>query len=368
MSRYASVSSIEVLKSFRASLGTFAEVASGALDETSGEIRRTSTWLRTEQYGYWKKQLQLRNGQFVQAKLALNRKEVFDRAISGSASSCLDEKKALQKAEKRLREAEHKFGQVKAWSQKIEKEVSDYRATVQGLVRAIEVDIPNSRAKLDKMIDSLEAYIALAPPETLTAGSLETTGDMNFVWSDMTRPTIDNEQSSKIRSLRQKGEALRKMTPSSRVRNRLAIDSGLVDRIAIDSGLADWIAEVKFSDALRSYVLALPSERAKTRPSDRVVLTLTASRPDTIYLERMPAPKGDSGWYIGSDNKTESDNCVVACVVDLVKLCPSLAEILSLPIGYVVVTSVSDGAEVVLDSNGDVKWCTSDSENSASEG
>jgi hypothetical protein len=358
MSQYASVSSIEVLKSFRASLGTFAEVASGALDETSGEIRRTSTWLRTEQYGYWKKQLQLRNGQFVQAKLALNRKEVFDRAISGSASSCLDEKKALQKAEKRLREAEHKFGQVKAWSQKIEKEVSDYRATVQGLVRAIEVDIPNSRARLDKMIDSLEAYIALAPPETLTAGSLETTGDMNFVWSDVTRPTIDDEQSSKIRSLRQKGEALRKMTPSSRARNR----------IAIDSGLADWIAEVKFSDALRSYVLALPSERAKTRPSDRVVLTLTASRPDTIYLERMPATKGDSGWYIGSDNKTESDNCVVACVVDLVKLCPSLAEILSLPIGYVVVTSVSDGAELVLDSNGDVKWCTSDSDNSASEG
>ena len=45
------------------------------------------------------------------------------------------------------------------------------------------------------MIDSLEAYIALAPPETLTADSLETTGDMDFVWSDVTRPTIDDEQS-----------------------------------------------------------------------------------------------------------------------------------------------------------------------------
>ncbi len=196
MSQYASVSSIEVLKNFRASLGTFAKVASGALDETSGDIRRTSTWLRNDQYGYWKKQLQTRNGQFVQAKLALNRKEVFDRAISGSASSCVDEKKALQKAEKRLREAEHKFARVRAWSQRIEKEVSDYRTTVQGLVRAVEVDIPNSRAKLDKMIDSLEAYVALAPPETLTADSLETTGDMDFVWSDVKRPTIDDEQSS----------------------------------------------------------------------------------------------------------------------------------------------------------------------------
>jgi hypothetical protein len=212
MSQYASVSSIEVLKNFRASLGTFAEVASGVLDETSCDILRTSTWLRNDQYGYWKKQLQTRDGQFVQAKLALNRKEVFDRAISGSASSCLDEKKALQKAEKRLREAEHKFGRVKAWSQRIEKEVSDYRATVQRLVRAIEVDIPNSRAKLDKMIGSLEAYIALAPPETLTADSLETTGDMDFVWSDVTRPTIDDEQSPKTKSLRQEGEALRKMT------------------------------------------------------------------------------------------------------------------------------------------------------------
>jgi hypothetical protein len=43
--------------------------------------------------------------------------------------------------------------------------LSDYRGGTQRLVSAIEVDIPNARARLDKMVDSLEAYLALAPPE-----------------------------------------------------------------------------------------------------------------------------------------------------------------------------------------------------------
>jgi hypothetical protein len=50
---------------------------------------------------------------------------------------------------------------------RIEKELSDYRAATQGLSGAIDVDIPNARARLEKMAESLEAYVALAPPETV---------------------------------------------------------------------------------------------------------------------------------------------------------------------------------------------------------
>ena len=88
MSQYANVSSIEVLKDFRTSLAKFVQVASASLDETSGDIRRTCTWLQNDQYGYWKKQLQTRNELYVRAKLNLKRKEVFERSLSGSASSC----------------------------------------------------------------------------------------------------------------------------------------------------------------------------------------------------------------------------------------------------------------------------------------
>jgi len=165
MGQEARVSSIPALKEFRASLGTFAQIASASLEEASTGIQRTRQWLREDQYRFWKAQVQVRTERFVRAKLALKQRQVFDRTLAGTPSSCVDEKKALKVAEARLREAEYKLSQVKAWSQQIEREWSDYRAGTQRLVNVIEVEIPNARARLDKMIDSLEAYLALAPFE-----------------------------------------------------------------------------------------------------------------------------------------------------------------------------------------------------------
>jgi len=165
MGEQADVRSIPMLKELRASLGTFAEIAAVAIDEAGTDIQHTLRWLREDQYRHWEGQVRTRTEQFVQAKLALKRKQIFDRALSGTVSSCIDERKALKLAEARLQKAEHKFSRVKAWSLQIDKELSDYRSAVQKLVNAVEVEIPNARARLDKMIDSLEAYVALAPPE-----------------------------------------------------------------------------------------------------------------------------------------------------------------------------------------------------------
>jgi hypothetical protein len=165
MSQEARVSSVLVLKELRASLGTFAEIAALALEEASTEIQRTRRWLSEDQYRHWKAQVQVRSQRCARAKIALKQKEVFDRTLAGTPSSCVAERKALRMAETRLREAEQKFSRVKAWSQRIDKEMSDYRGATQRLMSAMEVEIPNARAKLDKMIDSLEAYLALAPPE-----------------------------------------------------------------------------------------------------------------------------------------------------------------------------------------------------------
>jgi soluble cytochrome b562 len=165
MSQEARINSVAVLRQLRASLNTFAEIAAVALDETSAGIQHTRQWLMEDRYRHWKTQVQARTDQYVQAKLTLKRKQIFDRALAGSPGSCIDEKKALRRAEERLQEAEHKFSRVKSWTLQIDKEMSDYRKGVQGLVQAVEVEIPNARAKLDKMIESLEAYLALAPPE-----------------------------------------------------------------------------------------------------------------------------------------------------------------------------------------------------------
>jgi hypothetical protein len=167
MSQEARVSSIPVLKQLRASLGTFAETAATAVEEASTEIQRTHQWLQEDRYRHWKKQVQTRGERLARAKIALKQKEVFDRTLGGTPSSCVDERKALKLAQGRLQEAEHKLRRVQAWSQRLEKEFSDYRGATQRLISAIEVDIPNARARLDNMIEALEEYLALAPPEGL---------------------------------------------------------------------------------------------------------------------------------------------------------------------------------------------------------
>jgi hypothetical protein len=165
MSQDARVNSVLVLKQLRAALGTFAETAAKALEEASTEIQRTRQWLQEDRYRHWKTQVQVRTERFARAKIALKQKQVFDRTLGGTPTSCVDERKALKIAEARLQEAEHKFRRIQAWNQRIEKESSDYRGATQRLSSAIEVDIPNARARLDSMIEALEAYLALAPPE-----------------------------------------------------------------------------------------------------------------------------------------------------------------------------------------------------------
>jgi len=213
MSQEARVDSILVLKQLRASLGTFAEIASAALDETSTEIQRTSRWLREDRYRHWRTQVQARTERFVRAKLALKQKQVFDRTLSGTPSSCVDEKKALKVAEERLREAEHKFSRVKAWSRQIEQELSDYRGATHGLINAIEAEIPNARARLDKMIESLEAYFALVPPEM--PGSAAGESEVDLGQRGEVSPEPPAEQQSPAPQGSEEGvEASQETTPS----------------------------------------------------------------------------------------------------------------------------------------------------------
>jgi hypothetical protein len=167
MADYAKVNSIEALKQFRASLTLFANAVNKALDEAYAEIQGTHNWLSHHQYAYWKNRLYVSSEKYTAAQLALKRKKIFDRALQGTPSSCIDERKALKIAEQRLREAQTKFERVRSWISQLEKEELNYKGVVQRLRHAVHVEIPNARASLDRMIGSLEAYVALAPPETV---------------------------------------------------------------------------------------------------------------------------------------------------------------------------------------------------------
>jgi hypothetical protein len=161
----ARISSSAALTEFRASLATFASVATTALDEAGTDIQRTIQWLKEDRYRYWKAQVQTRTEQYTRAKLALKQREVLDRAVAGTHSSCVEERRAVRITEKRLHDAENKFRLVGMYSRQIEKESLEYKGAIHGLVNAVEVEIPNACASLERMVKSLEQYVALAPPE-----------------------------------------------------------------------------------------------------------------------------------------------------------------------------------------------------------
>lgn len=163
MRRTADVRSIDALKDAKAALVEFREIVVVALSEAQAEVQRTVWWLQHDQTTYWKHEVRRRTELVNQAKSDLYRAKL---AAMDETASCLEQKKALERAEHRLQEAERKVQLVKQWSLKVDREAMLFRAQIQGISRAAESDMPRAEAKLEMMLDRLEAYVRLAPPQT----------------------------------------------------------------------------------------------------------------------------------------------------------------------------------------------------------
>ena len=166
MGQRAKINSIPSLQHLSTSLCKFADLAGLLLDEAYADIRRTLLWLREDRRRFWKTQCWQRREQYVQAKIALSSRQSLERTLAGTPSSCVDEKRQLARAQRRFEEAELKYKRTNAWIQTLEKKQADFRALTKGLTGMLSTELPNARAGLGRMIDSLDAYFSLAPPET----------------------------------------------------------------------------------------------------------------------------------------------------------------------------------------------------------
>ncbi len=336
MSHYARISSVGQLRDLRAALAKFSSTAAEALDEVASDIQRTLTWLSEDRRRYWQTQVRLCNEQFVRAKSVLKRKQIFDRALAGTTSSCVDEKKALKVAQERLAQAQRKLARTHSWIQRIEKDVSDYKAAVAALVSAVDADIPNARAALDKMVDSLEAYIAERPPET----------PADWVAAEQDKPVRPvNEMPT---NLEETIETLRRMTPPEQVRRETPIHPYS----------APWLSEIAFSDALGQAARSDPTRQAGPGGPEKVLVARLEDRPSVVYLERTVANEGDSGWYLGAADGSTSDNYAAIAISELLRACPSVEEVLGLPAGTLILADSQKSTEVMVDADDNILWQT----------
>ena len=161
----ARVESVDAIRAFRAAWLKFAEAANVALTEAESDAVGTLRWLESEQRTYWQNQVRKMTELVSRCEEALRHKRIFKDA-SGRTPSAVDEEKALAKAKRMKEIAEEKLQNVRKYAPRLNREIQLYKGQAQRLATFVASDIPTAAAKLDKIVQALEAYAALQMQDT----------------------------------------------------------------------------------------------------------------------------------------------------------------------------------------------------------
>lgn len=174
MSRFARVASLDGIRDFKAALADFAETANVALSEATADVQRTIWWVAHDQLAHWQREIKKRTDKLNQAKAELFKKQLES---NDTRTSAVVERKHVAKWQAAVDEAEEKVRRVKKWATVLEREMLLFKAGLAQVSGAIQGDIPAAVGRLDKMIQSLEAYLALQAPEFATPAASSDAGE-----------------------------------------------------------------------------------------------------------------------------------------------------------------------------------------------
>jgi hypothetical protein len=175
MTEGAYVGSFEAVRDFRAALHTFLQEVREAMCSNDLEVRRTLEWLLEAQPRHWHQQVRNCEEAVVAAKIELERCR-SSSLPGGGTPSCMEEKKALERARQRCRWAEEKVESVRKWGYVVGREAEEYTGRANQLAGLFDADLPQAIAMLDRVLNALESYAALsvqgaAPSAAISPGS-----------------------------------------------------------------------------------------------------------------------------------------------------------------------------------------------------
>ena len=163
MSTQADVKSIDTLAFMKAVFASFAHESGQALSECEIQGARAVDWICVDQAGFWKAECRRMTELVNKAVKDLEYCKAFKK-VGNNQPSCIEEKKALEKAKQRLARAEQKAEAVRRWTPVVQQQ---FRETCVRLVRfreVIDVDCPKAMAQLERMLKALDAYRQVASP------------------------------------------------------------------------------------------------------------------------------------------------------------------------------------------------------------
>jgi len=152
----ANVTSLDAVRGFRAVLVRFAADVEAAIVALELEARRPVEWVESDRSRYWPQQVRKASESVSEARLALERCEV--RISSDDPKYCYDERKALERAKRRLQLAEEKTQAVRRWRMQLHKEFEEFQMQLARLKQYLEIDLAKAIAALDRIIAALDRY------------------------------------------------------------------------------------------------------------------------------------------------------------------------------------------------------------------
>jgi hypothetical protein len=159
----ANVASIEALRVLRLALVQFQSEADSGLTQLELEGRRPGPWIDNDRRMYWQREVRKASDALAEARMALERAEMTTSAEDHRYA--YDERKALERAKRRLRLCEEKVELVRKWRSVVHKEVEEFEVQVAKFRRFLETDFVQGIAALQRMADALERYTQQRPAD-----------------------------------------------------------------------------------------------------------------------------------------------------------------------------------------------------------
>jgi len=176
VSESAKVNSTEALKQAKAAMVEFSDAIVTSLASVDSDINRISSWLNQDRPAYWKRQVRHCEEEVIKIKTEIMRKRII---AAPEPASVVDEEKKLDRMKIKLTQAQARLEAVKRWAPTWDREAMMYKTSTRGLLEFLHADIPRAEGRLERMLDSLEAYSKVAPP---------TMGDNAQLSPDMAAP------------------------------------------------------------------------------------------------------------------------------------------------------------------------------------
>jgi hypothetical protein len=175
MSTQADVKSIDTLAFMKAAFASFAHESGQAISECEIQGQRAVDWICVDQAGFWKAEVRRMTELVNKAVKDLEYCKAFKK-VGNNQPSCIEEKKALEKAKQRLARAEQKAEAVRRWTPVVQQQFREACVRLVRFREVVDVDCPRSMAQLEKMLKALDAYRQVASPTGEASGTGGTGG------------------------------------------------------------------------------------------------------------------------------------------------------------------------------------------------